>query len=109
MTLDHVDLRDGRRLEVRVSGPTDGIPSFAAGPLTFPSPTRYARSTRLRCSSPGIPTRVTRSTAARLLELLPNGQLHVARRLDDVASWTGLVDLFLTPFRTGSGRRETPR
>lgn len=45
-------------------------------------------------TDPGHPL----TTAARLVELLPNAELHVARRLDDVAAWTGLVDAFLTPF-----------
>jgi 3-oxoadipate enol-lactonase len=43
-------------------------------------------------SDPGHPL----TTAKRLLELLPNAELHVARRLDDVGAWTGLVDAFLT-------------
>lgn len=52
-------------------------------------------------TDPGHPL----ATATRLVELLPNAALHVARRLDDVAAWTGLVDAFLAPFshatRTG--------
>ena len=44
-------------------------------------------------SDPGHPL----ATAARLFELLPNAELHVARRLEDVAAWTGLVDAFLAP------------
>lgn len=45
-------------------------------------------------TDPGHPL----ATAARLLELLPEAELHVARRLGDVASWTGFVDAFLTSF-----------
>jgi pimeloyl-ACP methyl ester carboxylesterase len=35
------------------------------------------------------------STAERLAELLPDADLHVARRLREVSAWTGLVDGFL--------------
>jgi pimeloyl-ACP methyl ester carboxylesterase len=35
------------------------------------------------------------STSSRLAELLPNAQLHVARRLRDVAGWTSCVEEFL--------------
>jgi 3-oxoadipate enol-lactonase len=45
-------------------------------------------------TDPGHPL----ATAARLLELLPDAELHVARHLYDVAAWTGLVDAFLTRF-----------
>jgi pimeloyl-ACP methyl ester carboxylesterase len=37
------------------------------------------------------------STAERLLELLPDVQIHVAHHLRDVATWTDRIDAFLTP------------
>jgi 3-oxoadipate enol-lactonase len=37
------------------------------------------------------------STAERLLELLPNVQIHVAHHLRDVGTWTDRVDAFLEP------------
>jgi len=36
------------------------------------------------------------STSERLVELLPNVQVHVAYHLSDVAKWTDRVDAFLT-------------
>jgi 3-oxoadipate enol-lactonase len=37
------------------------------------------------------------STAERLLELLPNVQIHVAHHLRDVGTWTDRIDTFLEP------------
>lgn len=45
-------------------------------------------------TDPGHPL----TTAEGLLELLPDAELHVARRLADVAAWTGLVEAFLDAF-----------
>jgi hypothetical protein len=42
-------------------------------------------------TDPGHPL----ATAERLAELLPDADLHVARRLRDVTSWTRLADGFL--------------
>ena len=43
-------------------------------------------------TDPGHPL----ATAERLAELLPDAELHVARRLREVTSWTRLVDGFLS-------------
>lgn len=42
-------------------------------------------------TDPGHPV----STAERLVELLPDTELHVARRLRDLASWTNRLEAFL--------------
>jgi hypothetical protein len=42
-------------------------------------------------TDPGHPI----STAERLVELLPNAELHVARRLRDVGTWTDRLESFL--------------
>lgn len=49
-------------------------------------------------TDPGHPLR----TAETLAELLPDAELHVARRLRDVTTWTRLVDGFVTG-RAGPG------
>jgi 3-oxoadipate enol-lactonase len=43
-------------------------------------------------TDPGHPL----ATAERLAQLLPDAELHVARRLRDVAQWTPLVDRFMS-------------
>ena len=42
-------------------------------------------------TDPGHPL----ATAERLAELLPDAELHVARRLRDISGWTRLVDGFV--------------
>jgi hypothetical protein len=37
------------------------------------------------------------STAQRLLEFLPDVQIHVAHHLRDVSTWTGRIESFLDP------------
>jgi 3-oxoadipate enol-lactonase len=49
-------------------------------------------------SDPGHPM----STSERLLELLPNVQIHVAHHLRDVGTWTDRIDAFLEPFAAES-------
>jgi 3-oxoadipate enol-lactonase len=49
-------------------------------------------------SDPGHPM----STSERLLELLPNVQIHVAHHLRDVGTWTDRIDSFLEPFAAES-------
>jgi 3-oxoadipate enol-lactonase len=69
----------------------------AASDLPAPESVRAVNAPALLLawdSDPGHPL----TTAERLLELLPGADLHVARRLRDVAAWTGLVDAFLTRF-----------
>jgi pimeloyl-ACP methyl ester carboxylesterase len=52
-------------------------------------------------TDPGHPL----STAERLAELLPNAELHVARRIRDVVSWTDRVETFLGRFGFGPTAR----
>lgn len=50
------------------------------------------------------------STSERLLELLPNVQIHVAHHLRDVATWTDRIDSFLDARAAdGEGLTPTPR
>jgi pimeloyl-ACP methyl ester carboxylesterase len=66
----------------------------AASDLPAPDAVRAIRAPALILAwdtDPGHPL----STAERLVELLPDTELHVAHRLEQVASWTGLVDAFI--------------
>lgn len=51
-------------------------------------------------TDPGHPM----STSERLVELLPNVQIHVAHQLRDIMSWTDRIDAFLAPFAAESGQ-----
>jgi pimeloyl-ACP methyl ester carboxylesterase len=51
-------------------------------------------------TDPGHPM----STSERLVELLPNVQIHVAHRLRDVMSWTDRIDAFLAPLAAEGGQ-----
>ena len=52
------------------------------------------------------------STSERLLELLPNVQIHVAYHLRDVGTWTDRIDAFLdriTAVESSYGSSGTPK
>jgi pimeloyl-ACP methyl ester carboxylesterase len=51
-------------------------------------------------TDPGHPM----STSERLVELLPDVQIHVAHRLRDIISWTDRIDAFLAPFGAELGQ-----